>query len=112
MENDSNKTLESIRKGFSERRNRLRILQNEFDRLSKTEKEDDFKRMSFDVMEDYASYMIDIYTRLEEIWISNFALKDQFELLKDIVIQLPDVKNNPQILQDIEKLFKKYDKSY
>ena len=56
--------------------------------------------------------MNDIYTRLEESWIANFALKYQLELLKDIVIQLPDVKNNPGVLQDIEKLCKKYDRSY
>lgn len=111
MENDSNITLESIRRGFAERRNRLKILHNEFDRLAKNE-QDESKRISHKVMGEYAYYMTDIYTRLEEIWISNFALKDQFELLKDIVIQLPDVKNNPNILQDIEKLFKKYDKSY
>jgi hypothetical protein len=48
--------------------------------------------------------MNDNYTRLEESWIANFALKDQLELLKDIVIQLPDVKNNPAFLQDIEKI--------
>jgi len=47
--------------------------------------------------------MNDNYTRLEESWIANFALKDQ-ELLKDIVIQLPDVKNNHVFLQDIEKI--------
>jgi hypothetical protein len=111
MENDSNITLESIRRGFAERRNRLKIIQNEFDRLAKNE-QDESKQISHKVMREYAYYMTDIYTRLEEIWISNFALKDQFELLKDIVIQLPDVKNNPNILQDIEKLFKKYDKSY
>jgi len=48
--------------------------------------------------------MNDNYTRLEESWIANFALKDQLELLKDIVIQLPDVKNNHVFLQDIEKI--------
>ena len=111
MEDDSDQLLEDLRKSFVERRNRLRILQTELDGLILPE-QDEFKQTCRKVIEEYAYFMTDIYTRLEETLISNFALKDQLDLLKDIVIQLPGVKNNPKILQDIERMFKKYDKSY
>ena len=95
---------------MTKRRIRLTILKNEFQKYANIEK-NELQQLKNKILVEYASFMNDNYTRLEESWIANFALKDQLELLKDIVIQLPDVKNNPAFLQDIEKLFKKYDRS-
>ena len=52
-----------------------------------------------------------LYTEIEIQVVANDGLKAQVDLLKDIVVQLPDVKNNQQIQQRIGELFKQYDSS-
>jgi hypothetical protein len=39
-------------------------------------------------------------------------LKRQTEILKDIVIQLQEVKQNPMMQEDIRKYFKDYNSSF
>jgi len=39
----------------------------------------------------------------------NAGLKAQIELLKDMVVQLPDIKNNQQMQQSISQFFNQYD---
>jgi len=47
----------------------------------------------------------------ESLIIVNVALKKQVDILKDIVVQLGEVKENPAMMQDIEKAFKDYNRS-
>jgi hypothetical protein len=47
----------------------------------------------------------------ESLIIVNVALKKQVDILKDIVVRLREVKENPAMMQDIEKAFKDYNRS-
>jgi hypothetical protein len=49
-----------------------------------------------------------LYMHIEGLTISNFGLKNQIDLLKDILLQIPMVKNNPDVQHDIEKIFGGY----
>ena len=51
-------------------------------------------------------------SEFENQLVAQYALKDQIELLKDILVQLPDVVNNQEIQNDIKRLFKEYDASH
>jgi hypothetical protein len=46
-----------------------------------------------------------LYMHIEELTIMNFGLKTQIDLLKDILLQIPLVKNNPYVQHDIDKIF-------
>ena len=41
----------------------------------------------------------------ESLYIENAGLKEQIELLRDILVQIPAIKNNPQVMDDINKMF-------
>jgi hypothetical protein len=49
-----------------------------------------------------------LYMHIEGLTIMNFGLKNQIDLLKDILLQIPMVKNNPDVQKDVEKLFSGY----
>jgi hypothetical protein len=48
---------------------------------------------------------------IESLIVQNIGLKKQIDILKDIVVQLPEVKGNPAIMADIEKAFRDYNRS-
>ena len=43
--------------------------------------------------------------------ITNVGLKKQVDLLKNVLVQLPDVERHPVIMKDIEEAFRGYDRS-
>jgi hypothetical protein len=45
---------------------------------------------------------------MESLVIGNLGLKMQIDILKDIVVQLREVKGNPDMMGDIEKAFRDY----
>ena len=49
-----------------------------------------------------------LYIHIEGLTITNFGLKNQIDLLKDILLQIPMVKNNPDVQHDIKKIFGGY----
>jgi hypothetical protein len=46
-----------------------------------------------------------LYMHIEESTIMNFGLKTQIDSLKDILLQISLVKNNPYVQHDIDKIF-------
>jgi nicotinamide mononucleotide adenylyltransferase len=56
--------------------------------------------------------MEDLFTNMETFLVAQSALKDQLDLLKDIVIQIPDVQKNPEMRKDIARLFKQYSETH
>jgi hypothetical protein len=81
-------------------------------KLSAQSEQDDFKKNTKLWLARITKLIEDTYTQIELQAIMNSGLKAQIDLLKDIVVQLPDVKNNSQMQSDINRLFKQYDSSY
>ena len=73
---------------------------------------DQFKRVVAKGLSRDAAYLEDIFSNLEGFAILTSGLKSQNELLRDILVQLSEVKNNPQMLKDIENAFREYNESY
>jgi hypothetical protein len=49
--------------------------------------------------------MQDLYAQIELGAIAQTSLKSQVNFLRGILVQLPEVKNNSQLMNNIEKLF-------
>jgi hypothetical protein len=98
------------KQSFVKRRYRLRDMSEDFKISAQTE-QDDFKRQTKLWFAEQTSIMEGIFMELEIQVIINAGLKAQIEDLKDIVLQLPDVKNNEQMQNKINQLFKQYDSS-
>jgi hypothetical protein len=47
----------------------------------------------------------DLYKNLEAMYILNAGMKNETDMLRDIIIELPDVKNNPQTKTEINQIF-------
>jgi hypothetical protein len=103
--------LDEYRKLIVKRRDKLKTMASDL-KLSAQSEQDDFKRNTKLWFADLSATMENIYAHIELQAIANYGLKAQIELIKDIVVQLPEVKNNPQIQQDINRLFRQYDSSH
>lgn len=53
--------------------------------------------------------MEDLFKNIERLAIMNSALKSQNENLRDIVVQLQEVKANPRMQLNIDRAFREYD---
>jgi hypothetical protein len=71
---------------------------------------DDFKKLTLSNQKLLMELLDDVYNQIILWAIANTGLKTQIELLRDILVQLPDVKVNWEIRKDIENAFKDYDK--
>lgn len=47
----------------------------------------------------------DLYKNLEAMYILNAGIKNETDMLRDIIIELPDVKNNPQTQNEVNQIF-------
>ena len=94
---------DSIRK----KKERLQKMKDEFLMAAKSEP-DEFRRVASKTFARYAEIMEDLFTNIEMLAITNAGLKSQNEILKDIVIQLQEVKNNRMMQSDIERAFSEY----
>ena len=70
-----------------------------------TDSEDDLVRISSKTFLFVFQIMQDFYMRLESIYISNLAWAEQIDLLKDVIFELKEVKNDPLLQERINKLF-------
>lgn len=47
----------------------------------------------------------DLYKNLEAMYILNAGIKNETDMLRDIIIELPGVKNNPQTQNEVNQIF-------
>jgi hypothetical protein len=103
--------LEAHRKTIAGYRRRLASMIVNLKASAQSES-DDFKKHTMQWLVDNIKILDGLYAEFENQLVAQYGLKDQIELLKDIVVQLPDVVNNQEIQNDIKRLFKEYDSSH
>lgn len=67
--------------------------------------EDDLVKISSKTFLRVFEVMKDFYMNLESIYIANTARHEQIDMLKDVIFELNEVKNNPSFQDRINKLF-------
>lgn len=45
------------------------------------------------------------FTEIENLYLANATLKNQVEILKDILLSVPGIRDNPQFREEIQKQF-------
>ena len=103
--------LKDYRKGIMKKREELLKINQEFAALAGGES-DNFRRVMAKMIAKYASIFEDLFTNIETYAVAQGAIKDQIDLLKDIVIQIPDVQRNSEMQKDIARLFKQYSETH
>jgi hypothetical protein len=73
---------------------------------------DDFKNKSDGAFAKCMEIMEDLFDNIETLAVAQVALKAQIDILRDIVVQLPEVTNNEKIKQDLHNLTKQYESSF
>jgi hypothetical protein len=78
--------------------------------LKREENSDEKLKDVYESLSKVAIYLNDAYSRIENEAIVKASLKSQIVLLKDILVQLPDVVHHHEIQKQIAKLFSDYNK--
>jgi hypothetical protein len=73
---------------------------------------DDFKNKSDEAFAKCMEIMEDLFDNIETLAVAQVALKAQIDILRDIVVQLPEVRNNEKIKRDLNNLTKQYESSF
>ena len=73
---------------------------------------DEFKRVVSKTLVKYAIIMEDIFNNIEMFAVLNSGFKDHTELLKNILAQLSEVKQNPQLQSYIQNAYDQFDERY
>ena len=107
ISNLSAQTLDEIRKTFSARRAELNRKKLGFAQIAKNAPTR-FEQITEKALAKDAQIMENQYMWIETLLVACFGLKKQVDILKDIVVQLREVKENPSMQSDIEKAFKDY----
>ena len=110
ISNPSTETLAQIRRSFKDKRAQLTIMEQEFARLASIASSN-FEQITEKALSMNAQLMRNQWVWIETLLIANFGLKKQVDILKDILVQLREVKGNREMMQDIEKAFKDYNLS-
>ncbi len=110
ISNLSPTTLDEVRRVFHANKARLTIREQEFARLASTAPSN-FERVIEKALSKDGNEKRYLLNWIESLVIQNFGLKNQVDILKDILVQLREVKENPLMMEDIEKAFKDYDRS-
>jgi hypothetical protein len=103
--------LDDFRRKIQTRKKYLDDFEKEFKSLADTEP-DEFKRISESTFSKYAEAIKDLYNDIEICAIVDSALKFKIDGLRDIVLELEEVKNNPGIQEKIRKLFQEYESRF
>ena len=97
-------SLDVYRKRLEKAKEQLRKADDYFKSLTTKEK-DMTKKTILILLREYSVLMQDIYAQIELWVIAQTSLKSQINFLRSILVQLPEVKNNSQLMNNIEKLF-------
>lgn len=99
--------LEQYIEALREKRQKIEEMKRAFLITSQREP-DEFKRATGKMFAKYADTMEYIFMNIEMLALMNLGLKNQNEVLKDIVIQLPEVKAESRIQLNIDSAFREY----
>ncbi len=85
-------------------------MNQELQKLSESAEISEYKQLAKDILKNHTLTIYSILSFLQMSVIGEVARQSQITLLKDIVVQLEEVKNNPEMLRYINKEFDKYNK--
>jgi hypothetical protein len=104
------KNIDEVRKSFLKKRNLLNTMYHQFESKARNAP-NDFEREIYDAISKQALVTRSLTVWMESMVIGNLGMKMQHDTLKDIVIQLREVKGNPQMMEDIAAAFRDYDRT-
>ena len=70
----------------------------------------EYKRLAKDILKNHTLTTYSILSFLQMSVIGEAARQSQIAVLKDVVVKLEEVKNNPETLRYINEVFDKYNK--
>jgi hypothetical protein len=101
------KQMDEVRKSFLKKRNLLNTMYHQFENKAR-HASSDFERDICDAISKQALVTRSLTVWMESMVVGNLGMKLQHDILKDIIVQLREVRENPQMMEDIETAFRDY----
>ena len=102
--------FDAMIKMFEEKKSILIKKNQELQKLSESAEISEYKRLAKDILKNHTLTTYSILSFLQMSVIGEAARQNQIAVLKDVVVQLEGVKNNPETLRYINEVFDKYNK--
>ena len=102
--------FDAMIKMFEEKKSILIRKNQELQKLSESAEISEYKRLAKDILRNHTLTTYSILSFLQMSVIGEAARQSQVTILKDVVVQLEEVKNNPEMMRDINETFDKYNK--
>jgi hypothetical protein len=102
--------FDAMVKMFEEKKSILIKKNQELQKLSESAEISEYKRLAKDILKNHTLTTYSILSFLQMSVIGEAARQNQIAVLKDVVVQLEGVKNNPETLRYINEAFDKYNK--
>ena len=106
----SNDSFDAMIKMFEEKKSILIRKNQELQKLSESAGISEYKRLSKDILRNHTLTIYSILSFLQMSVIGEAARQSQIAVLKDVIIHLQEVKNNPEMMRGINEAFDKYNK--
>ena len=65
-----------------------------------------------DEMSNFAIVLQNVYEQIEGLWIGGLLGRKQNEMLKEVILSVPEVANNSDVMNGIKNAFKEYEQKY
>jgi hypothetical protein len=108
---DSDKALADYRKSILRKREKLDGIRQHYKKLADVES-DEFKRSVYDRLSQYAKVMDNLFSDISGLATINDSTLVKIEGLRDIVFELQEVKNSPELQEKIRRLFRDYQERF
>ena len=102
--------FDAMIKMFEEKKSILIKKNQGLQKLSESAEISEYKRLAKDILKNHTLTTYSILSFLQMSVIGEAARQNQIAVLKDVVVQLERVKNNPETLRYINEVFDKYNK--
>ena len=102
--------FDAMIKMFEKKKSILIKKNQELQKLSESAEISEYKRLAKDILKNHTLTTYSILSFLQMSVIGEAARQNQIAVLKDVVVQLEGVKNNPETLRYINEVFDKYNK--
>src|SRR5215212_1482545 len=102
--------FDAMIKMFEEKKSVLIKKNQELQKLSESAEISEYKRLAKDILKNHTLTTYSILSFLQMSVIGEAARQNQIAVLKHIIVQLQEVKNNPEMKRYIDKSFDKCNK--
>jgi hypothetical protein len=102
--------FDAMIKMFEEKKSVLIRMNQELQKLSGAAEISEYKRLAKDILRNHTLTTYSILSFLQMSVVGEAARQNQIAVLKDIIVQLQEVKNNPEMKRYIDESFDKCNK--